>query len=309
MTVVEVTSRLQGPLAGMLLRRLGAQVVKVEPPGGDFGRYSPPLAGGTGAAYLAYNGGKRVVEIDYKQPSGLAELRELAVGADVFLHNWRPGRAASLGVDSIDLGRVNPRLVYASASGWGDATDAPGPIAGDFIVQAYAGTGSLLHPPGVPPLPSRLTLLDVTGGLLAAAAVLAGLHERERTGCGHRVDTSLVGAAAALATSRSARWTAWDRPVRTTAGHLVVCVDDPHARRQLATACALPAWTDDRAILARLADRPAEHWVHDLRAAGLVATAVRENLAGLPSDPRLAGLLERADDACWVPAAPWSFHV
>ncbi|MGA5299666.1 CoA transferase [Nucisporomicrobium flavum] len=305
--VVEATSRLQGPLAGLLLRHLGADVVKVEPPGGDFGRYSPPLAGDVGAAYLAYNRGKRVVEIDYKRPAGRDDLRELAAGADVFVHNWRPGRAGALGVDSADLARLNPAAVYAYASGWGGAPDAPGPIAGDFTVQAYAGTGALLHPPGDPPVPSRLTLVDVTGGLLVAEAILAALHERERTGRGGRVDTSLVGAATVLAGAPHRRWGPLHEPIPTPAGHLVVAPDDTPVR-ELAGFCGLPPDADPATIAGRLGERPAAHRVAELQAAGIVAAVARTDLAELPADPHLTGLLEHADGACWVPGTPWRFH-
>lgn len=305
--VVEVTSRLQGPLAGLLLRQLGAEVTKVEPPGGDFGRHSPPLAGQTGAAYLAYNDGKRIVEIDYKCAAGRARLHELAADADVFLHNWRPGRAESLGIDADAVARVNPTAVYAHASGWDGISDPPCPIAGDFVVQAYAGSGSLLRPPGADPLPSRVTLIDVAGGLLAGEAVLAGLHHRERTGQGCRVGTSLVRAAAALAASASVRWGPLDGPVETAAGHLVVAATDPVAAGRLRAACALPATATDADVLTRLRRGAAAEWADRLAPAGVPAVVVPADLAVLPADPRLAGLLERVGDACWIPGPPWSF--
>ncbi|GAA0459629.1 hypothetical protein Ade02nite_13670 [Paractinoplanes deccanensis] len=302
--VVEVTSRLQGPLAGLLLSRLGAEVTKVEPPGGDFGRHSPPLAGETGAAYLAYNDGKRVVEIDYKLPAGRAELRELAAGADVFLHNWRPGRAEALGLDAAAVARVNPSVVYAHASGWDGADDPPCPIAGDFVVQAYAGTGALLHPRGADPLPSRVTLIDVTGGLLAGEAVLAGLHHRERTGRGCRAGSSLVRAAAVLAASARSRWGPWDAPLETRAGHLAVAGADA---ARLRAAFGLPSRCADADVRDRLRRATAEEGVRRLAAAGVPAVVVPADLAGLPADPRLAGLLRRVGGA-WVPGDPWRFH-
>ena len=305
--VAEVTSRLQGPLAGLLLRQLGAEVTKVEPLGGDFGRHSPPLAGQTGAAYLAYNYGKRVVEIDYKRPAGRARLRELAADADVFLHNWPPGRAEALGLDAAAVARLNPAVVHAHASGWDGITDPPCPIAGDFVVQAYAGSGALLNPPGAAPLPTRLTLVDVTGGLLACAAVLAGLHRRERTGRGCRVGTSLVRAAAALAASGASRWDRLDVPLRAAAGHLVVAAADPAAADGLRAACALPATATDDEVVARLRQATAAEWADRLPAAGVPATAVPADLARLPDDPGLAGLLERPGNACWMPGLPWSF--
>lgn len=320
MRVVEATSRLQGPLAGLLLRMLGAEVVKVEPPGGDFGRHSPPLAGTLGAAYLAYNRGKRVVEIDYKHPDGRARLAELAAGADVFLHNWRPGRAEELGMDFGDLVPRNPGLVYAHAAGWGPEADAPCEVAGDFLVQAHAACGDGLNPADEPPFPARITVLDPLGGLLACEGVLAGLWQRERTARGCRVDTSLWGAAMALqghvlrtmvfGQERGRRmgrpvWGPLDRPVRTAAGWLALEVDDPAARRRLAEACGLPAAAEDADVAGRLRTRTAMEWEPLLRAAGVPATAIHTDLADVPGDPRVAGLLERVEDACWTAGAPW----
>ncbi|GGQ49194.1 CoA transferase [Couchioplanes azureus] len=305
--VVEVTSRLQGPLAGRLLGQLGAEVTKVEPPGGDFGRHSPPLAGEHGAAYLAYNEGKRVVEIDYKHAAGLAELGELAAEADVFLHNWRPGRAEALGLDAAAVARANPAVVYAYASGWDGIADPPCPIAGDFVVQAHAGTGALLHPSGEAPVPSRLTLVDVAGGLLAAEAVLAGLLHRERTGRGCRVGSSLIRAASALAAAAGSPWGPLDGPLETAAGRLVVGAADPAAARRLRAACGLPGTAGDAEVRARLGRGTAAQWAQALPAAGVPAAEVPAGLAALPDDPRLAGLLARSGDACWVPGVPWSF--
>jgi CoA:oxalate CoA-transferase len=194
--VVEVATRLQGPLAGLLLRRLGADVVKVEPPGGDLGRTGGSPFGR--AAYLAYNRSKEVVELDLKATAGRAALRELAGSADVFLHNSRPGRAEQSGYGAAELTAVNPGLVYAHASGWGDAADAPSEIAGDYVVQAHTACGESLRLPGEPPFPSRVTLVDVTGGLLACEGILAALLWREQDGHGRIVRTSLLAAALEL---------------------------------------------------------------------------------------------------------------
>jgi CoA:oxalate CoA-transferase len=305
--VVEATSRLQGPLAGLLLQMLGADVIKVEPPGGDFGRISPPLAGRTGAAYLAYNWGKRVVEVDYKRPGGRAELTDLIADADVFLHNWRPGRAESLGLDATDAARRNPALVYAHASGWGGADDAPSAIAGDFVVQAYAGCGTALNPPDEPPFPSRVTLVDVTGGLLACEGILAGLYLRDSNGRGCRVDTSLLTGAMMLRAAARPRWGVLDRPIETPDGYLAVSVDDTATRLRLCDACAVPASAPDDVVAARLRERQASEWEPALHDAGVPAAKVCTDLADLSADPRLAGLFVRAGEACWVPGPPWQF--
>jgi crotonobetainyl-CoA:carnitine CoA-transferase CaiB-like acyl-CoA transferase len=318
--VVEITSRLQGPLAGLLLRLLGADVLKVEPPGGDFGRHSPPLAGSRGAAYLAYNRDKRVVEIDYKQPEGRAQLVDLIAGADVVLHNWPLRRAEKLGLDFEDLERVNPGLVYAHASGWGRVGNEPSPIAGDSLVQAHAACGDGLNPADEPAFPSRVTILDALGGLLACEGILAGLYLRDCTGHGSRVDTSLFAGAMALQAhilrsmppnSESGRrlgrplWGPLDRPLETGDGFLTLDLSDPRARPCVARLCGCHPDAPDELIAQRLLRRTAAEWETLICASGVPAAAVQTDLASLPADPRVGGLLERVEDACWAPAAPW----
>lgn len=324
--VVEVTSRLQGPLAGLLLQQLGADVIKVEPPGGDMGRYGPPLAGSLGAAYLAYNRGKEVVEIDYKRAEGQAQIMDLVSQADVFLHNWSPGRAEKLGLDAADLMRVNPGLIYAHASGWGRTTNAPTRIAGDYLIQAYAALGDGLSPTNESPFPSRLTLVDVTGGLIACEGILAGLYLRERTGKGSRVDTSLLASAMAHQThvlkavadrQETGRylgrpvWSPLDCPIKTADDFLVMTVVDDQTRQLLRGICGLGASVQgdllDQLIVEQLRSRPAAEWELLLLEAGIPVTVVRNDLASLAHDPRVASLLERVNNACWVPAAPWQF--
>lgn len=198
--VVEVTRRIQGPLAGLVLRMLGADVLRVEPPGGDPMRLMAPLAGTSSARFLSLNRGKRVEEIDIKDPAGRRAVLELAAGADVFLHNWAPGRARAMGLDHDDLAPLAPRLVYAGIAGW-EAEDGPpgAPIGTDFLVQAHVGLGDRINPPSDPPFPSLVTLTDVFGGLVAAEGVLAALVLRERSGgAGGRMDSSLQSAAMTL---------------------------------------------------------------------------------------------------------------
>jgi len=121
-------------------------------------------------------------------------------GADVFLHNWAPGKARELRLDAADLAASRPGLVYAWASGWGDVLGSRPPLGTDFMVQAYSGLGGLVTP-GEPPAPSLMTLTDVLGGLVCAQGVLAALLARVRTGRGQLVSSSLLSAATLLARS------------------------------------------------------------------------------------------------------------
>ncbi|WP_084195639.1 CoA transferase [Streptosporangium amethystogenes] len=193
--VVEATSRVQGPLSGHLLGLLGAEVVRLEPPGGDPMRGVPPMAGECSARFQALNRGKRVVEADLKSVPGRRAVLRLIAAADVFLHNWPPGRAVRLGLDHEALAAVRPCLVHAHAGGWADLLPDPQPLATDYLVQAYCGVAALVGGPGEPPAPSLLTLTDVLGGLISAEGIVAALLARSRTGAGVRAETALVDAA------------------------------------------------------------------------------------------------------------------
>ncbi|QBI55524.1 CoA transferase [Streptomonospora litoralis] len=319
LVVVESTRRVQGPLAGHLLRLLGAEVLRIEPPGGDPLRWVPPTVGTCSARFLALNRGKHVVEADLKTPEGRRQVRELTAGADVFLHNWAPGKAAVFGLDSADLFAVRPGLVYAHASGWGDARQAGAamggaePLGTDFLVQAHSGLGGLVRPRGEEPAPSLMTLTDVLGGLLSAQGVLAGLLARCRGAGGIRVDSALYDGAALLTAAapsggaRRPRWGPLHPPLRTGDGYLAL---GPHARSSpdrvaRALGADRPA-ADAAAAVARLCrgDRAADV-AERLRGAGLSATPVCTDLADLAADPRIAGALDTGG-AAFV-RSPWEF--
>ncbi|MEJ8633273.1 CoA transferase [Streptomyces sp. MS2.AVA.5] len=298
LTVLEAGRRIQAPLAAHLLGLLGADVIRIEPPGGDPLRGMPPACSGVSARWLALNRGKQAAEVDIKAPAGRRLLREMATEADVFLHNWAPGKAAELGLDADDFASVNPALVYAYTSGWaGRLSDAP--MGTDFMVQARTGVGEAVRPDGETPAPSLMTLLDVLGGLLGTEAVLAGLLLRERTGHGVRVGSSLLGAADTLTTPFLGRAARGEGP-RQPAGF----------RRPLPTADGWVAPSDTCAAAAAaydLRDLPTDDALRQLRAHGLTATRVTTDLSALHDDPRFAGSISR--DAHGAPAVPdpWSF--
>lgn len=297
LTVLEAGRRIQAPLAAHLLGLLGADVVRIEPPGGDPLRGMPPSCSGISARWLALNRGKQAVEVDIKSAADRRRLCEMAAEADVFLHNWAPGKAAALGLDSGDLAAVNPALVYAYTGGWaGRVRDAP--MGTDFMVQARTGVGEAARPRGEAPAPSLMTLLDVLGGLMGAEAVLAGLLLRERTGSGVRVDSSLLGAADALTAPALRRVRRGEDP-RRPAGF----------RRPLRTADGWVAATDTCAAAAGAYDLralPTDEALAQLRSHGLSATAVTTDPADLHDDPRFTGSISR--DAHGAPAVPdpWS---
>ncbi|GAB2773361.1 CoA transferase [Amycolatopsis magusensis] len=225
LVVVESTRRVQGPLAGHVLRLLGAEVIRVEPPGGDPARWVPPIAGDCSARFLALNRGKSAVDLDLATSAGRADLLELLTRAHVFLHNWAPGKAARWNLDADRLLTVHPGLVYASASGWGDAFGDRAPLGTDYLVQAHSGLAAALRPSGAP---SLMTLTDVLGGLVCAEGVLAALLDRVRTGQGARVDSSLYSATSLIPQTRP-QWTASvsvrDGRLHGTGEPIEVCTD------------------------------------------------------------------------------------
>ena len=193
--ILDISQGAAGPTCGMLLGDLGAVVVKVEPPGGEWGRrLGPPFLGGVSAAFLGMNRGKRSVGVDLKKPGAAEAVLRLATGCDVLLESFRPGVADRLGVGYETMRARNPRLVYAAISAFGQEgpwRDLPGV---DGVVQAMSGLMSVTGTDQGPPVKVGVPAGDMLGGIFASQAVLAALLARERTGTGQRVDVSLLDA-------------------------------------------------------------------------------------------------------------------
>jgi crotonobetainyl-CoA:carnitine CoA-transferase CaiB-like acyl-CoA transferase len=205
--VLDVTHVMAGSYCGLLLSLMGAEVVKVERAGGgDDLRRNQTLSGGAFRPHDAVNHGKRSLALDLRDPRGADVLRRLADRADAFVENYRPGTLARLGVGPAALRERNPRLVTCSITGFG----ASGPEADqpgfDLVTQATAGIMSLTGEPGRPPVVAGVPLSDLNAGSFAAMGILSALLERERTGQGQHVDTSLFEAALAYTVWESATW-------------------------------------------------------------------------------------------------------
>jgi crotonobetainyl-CoA:carnitine CoA-transferase CaiB-like acyl-CoA transferase len=254
--VLELTQVMAGPFCGQVLGDMGADVVKVEPPEGDSTRQSL----GT-AAFLAVNRNKRSVALDLKTPAHQAVLHRLAHGADVLLENYRPGVAARLGADYETLAELNPRLIYASVSGFGQT----GPYAQrpgyDLIAQGLSGVMSVTGEPGGEPVKCGIPIGDLSAGLFCAVAILSAVIARERTGRGQRIDTSLFEGALALSIWETAelwetgrapgplgsahRLTAPYQALRTDDGHVTVGANNQKLWHRLCEAIGRPELADD----------------------------------------------------------------
>ncbi len=197
--IIDFTQAMAAPFGTMNLADMGADVIKIEPPGtGEPTReLSSVTQNGHSATFMTMNRGKRGLTVDLKRPEGVELLTRLARTADVFVQNYRPGVAERLGLGYDALRAVNPRLVYCSVSGFG-GTGPYAPRGGyDLIAQGMSGIISVTGEEGAP-AKSGVPLSDLCAGLFAAYGILCALEYRERTGEGQLVDTSLLEAAMAL---------------------------------------------------------------------------------------------------------------
>ncbi len=201
-TVIDLSRVRAGPTAVRQLADWGAEVIKVEAPSAEEG-----LGGGReGADFQNLHRNKRAITLDLKQPEGVALLKRLVAGADVLVENYRPDVKRRLGIDYPALREVNPRLVYASISGFGQ----DGPYASrpgfDQIAQGMGGLMSITGRPGEGPMRVGIPVADLTAGIFCAMGILIGLLEREDSGLGQYVESSLLAAEIAMLDFQAARW-------------------------------------------------------------------------------------------------------
>jgi len=194
--VADFSRVLAGPYATMLLADLGAEVVKVESPGGDDTRsWQPPVRDGISTYYLGVNRNKRSVALDLKDPTDRAAAQELARRADVVIENFRSGGLARFGLDYAAVAATNPRVVYASITGFGPQPGGAELPGYDLIVQAISGLMSLTGDPGGDPYRAGVAVFDVMAGLHATIGVLSALNRRHETGRGQQIEVNLLTSA------------------------------------------------------------------------------------------------------------------
>lgn len=191
--VLDLTTFLSGPYATMILADLGAEVIKLEPPGGDAARHIPPyFVESDSAYYLSVNRNKKSVVVDMKQEAGRETTRELAARCDVLIENFRPGVAAKLGLAYDKIAQVNPGLVWCSLSGFGQEGPYRDHPAYDMIVQALSGGMSMTGEHGGLPVRSGIPLGDLAAGMFSVIGIQAALVERARTGRGREIDIAML---------------------------------------------------------------------------------------------------------------------
>ncbi|MFZ0994376.1 MAG: CoA transferase [Candidatus Dormiibacterota bacterium] len=304
--VLELARILAGPYCTMLLADLGADVLKVEPPGGDESRrWGPPFAGDTATYFASANRNKRSLVLDLKQESDRLILGELVSQADAVVHNYTERVSAQLGIDQQWLARHNPDAIVCRISGFGAGSDHP---AYDLILQAASGLMSITGQPDGPPTKMGVAVADVATGMFAALGILAELCARQQPSRGHQVDVSILDSALALLVNQGASWLAsGDEPQRrgndhpsivpyglfpTGKGELVLAVGSDRQFAALAEILGDPGLanqprfatnpnrvrnrTELRMVLEeKLSSRSAEDWNDRLQRAGVPCGQVR----------------------------------
>lgn len=253
--VLDMTQAMAGPFCAMILADMGAEVIKVEPPGrGEMTRKMGFAAqkGDDSAAFLAINRNKKSVTIDMKSEEGQRLYHELAKTADVIVENFRPGVTERLGMDFATIHAINPRLVYGSISGFGQTGPHSSRAGFDLIAQGMAGVMSVTGEAGGEPVKSGVPLSDLAAGMYCAIGILNALYVRERTGEGQHVDTSLFEAALSFGVWETAElWTTGRVPepfgsahrlsapyqaLRTKDGYVTVGANNPRLWERLCEA-------------------------------------------------------------------------
>ncbi len=239
--VLDLSAYIAGPYGCALLADQGADVIKVEPPGGDNLRRYPSTLDAESRAFLGVNRGKRGLVLDLKQPEGLAALHELARQADVLVHNFRPSVPGRLGIGYEQLAGINPRLIYCAVSGYGESGPLKDKAGYDQVLQTMTGMCALQGKAEGPPEILYGSIVDYYASSMVAAGVASALYERERSGRGQFVGVSLLRSALALQSARLvwAEGEARDigRDMRsggitgihpTGDGHLYISANTPH---------------------------------------------------------------------------------
>jgi len=322
--VLDLTQVMAGPYCCMLLADMGADVVKIEPPGtGDQTRRSMgfKMKGADSGGFFALNRNKRSIELDLKNEAGRETFYALVRDADVVVENSRPGVTKRLGIDYETVSALNPRIVYASISGWGQTgpwSQRPGL---DLMAQALSGAMSAMGHPGSPPVKSSIPFADLGSGLFAAYAILSAVIGRQATGEGRHIDASLFETALGFAIWETAeywgtgkvpapigsgnRMSAPYQAVRAADGYFVIgasnqklwtalceAIDAPHlfADERFATNAARLGHRDELAAELEkvFARHPVAHWVEVVRAAGVPVAPIVNYEEALQSEQAVA---------------------
>ena len=314
--VLELGHSVAAPFAGQILGDLGAEVVKIEKPGGDDARkWGPPFVDGASATFQSLNRNKRSIVSDLRDPVQLAQLQDFVTArVDVVLQNMRPGQVDSLGLDAASLRRRKPALVYCNLGAFGSL----GPLADrpgyDPLMQAFSGIMSVVGEPGRPPVRVGPSIIDMGAGMWAAMGIVCSLMRRRETGVGAVVDVSLFETATSWMTMYAAQYLASGelpgkngsgqtgivpyRSYRTADGDLVVAAGNDALFARLCAVLGEPALSADPRFTGnpqrvrhaatlyamlepRFLTRRNDEWIAALDAAGVPCAPVQDVAAML----------------------------
>jgi crotonobetainyl-CoA:carnitine CoA-transferase CaiB-like acyl-CoA transferase len=229
--VADFSQLVQGPAATQFLGDMGADIIKIEPRGGDWSRgwsIGDCFLHGESISFLAFNRAKRSITVDLKSPRGKEIARRIIESCDVLIENFRPGVMDRLGLGYESLSSLHPRLIYCASCGWGQEgpyKDRPGQ---DLLAQSIAGVLMLNGTANDPPLPVGIGIADLTAALHITIAVLLALYERERSGKGQRVDVNLLSSMMHMATQElTLYFNTLREPERSTSGLGHPCAGAP----------------------------------------------------------------------------------
>ena len=301
--VADFSRILAGPYATMLLADLGAEVVKVESPAGDDTRsWQPPVRDGISTYYLGVNRNKRSIALDLKDAVDLGAARELARRADVLVENFKPGGLARFGLDYESVAAGNPRVIYASISGFGSGPKGRALPGYDLIVQAMSGLMSLTGDPDGEPFRAGISVFDVMAGLHATIGVLSALNARHESGRGQHVEVNLMSSALSGLVNQTSAYVAGGvvpfrmgnshpslfpyEPLPCADGELIITAGNNAQFRKLVEVLGVPELADDprfsrnedrtanreelRPLLVeRLRTRKKMEWFRDILGAGV----------------------------------------
>ena len=200
--VVDLTRILAGPYCTMMLGDMGAEVIKIEhPQGGDDTRgWGPPFLNGVSTYFISINRNKKSLTLNLKDERGKELLRDLIRKGDVVVENFRPGTLDKLGFSWEEIHRINPAVIFASLSGFGQTGPRKNEPGFDVVIQGEGGIMSITGEPDGPPSKFGASIGDITAGMLAAQGVLLSLYHREKTGVGQMVDVGMLDGQVALLT-------------------------------------------------------------------------------------------------------------
>lgn len=308
--VVDLSRVLAGPFCTMMLGDLGAEVIKVEAPGGsdDTRAWGPPFQNGISAYYLCTNRNKKSITLNLKSEEGQRILQKLILSGDVFIHNFPEKTSRKLRIDENQVRSIQPQIIYCSITGFGNAgpyKDFPGY---DFIIQAMAGLMSITGDDSSGPMKVGVAISDVLCGLFTACGILAALYERKQSGCGQSLDMALFDAqVSALVNVASHYLISGNQPPRygnehpnivpyqtfpTKDGQIVVAVGNDEQFARFCQVIEQKEWSKDprfrtnadrvahrkqlsEKIAARLRTRTTEAWMQAFLQAGVPAGPIQ----------------------------------